>query len=218
MSTEASRVHDWVDDKNNVIPITASRMDAEFDAIITKLNQKVIIKASAPSAPIAGMLWYDSTNKFLKQYRNAEWVIMGVVHVGTSAPSTVQEGDLWYDTTNNVLKAYDGSNYAQASVPVGTEGGMTYYDGSGSLGTVDQGVSGLPLVAKGSGAPIFEKVGSAGVGTLGSQNIGTNAIITTHLKTGQGEITSTGDEYLTLPGGEYGFYPRTKISATGSTH
>lgn len=74
MSTEATRQYNWVNDKNASVPITASRMDGEFDAIITKLNQKAIIKSSAPSSPIEGMLWYDSTNKVFKVYRNSSWV------------------------------------------------------------------------------------------------------------------------------------------------
>lgn len=110
-STLAQRQYNWVDDKNNGIPITASRQDAELDNIITKLNQKVLIAASAPSSPIAGELWFDSTNKLLKQYRNSEWVVNGVVHVGTSAPATSQTGDLWYDSTNKILQSYNGASW-----------------------------------------------------------------------------------------------------------
>lgn len=110
MSTESNRQYTFVDDKNSGVPITASRVDAEFDNVITKLNQKVLIKSSAPSGPIAGMLWYDSSNKLLKQYRNSEWVVIAV-HIGTSAMTTAQEGDLWYDTTNNLLKSYNGSTW-----------------------------------------------------------------------------------------------------------
>lgn len=110
MSTESSRQYTFVDDKNSGVPITASRMDAEFDNVITKLNQKVLIKSSAPSGPIAGMLWYDSSNKLLKQYRNSEWVVLAI-HVGTSEMSTPQEGDAWYDTDNNILKVYNGSTW-----------------------------------------------------------------------------------------------------------
>lgn len=111
-STTASRQYNFVDDKNNSIPITASRMDAEFDNVITKLNQKVIISTSAPSSPIAGMLWYDSTNKLLKQYRNSEWVTMGSVHISSSAPSTPQAGDIWVDTGSSyAVKVRDGSGW-----------------------------------------------------------------------------------------------------------
>lgn len=118
MSTVLSRLYNFVTDKANSIKITASRVDGEFDQLITAVNRKVLCSASAPSSPIAGQTWVDTTNKVLKLYRNNEWVIMGAVHVGTAAPSTVQEGDLWYDTTNNLLKSYNGSAWVQAGVTI----------------------------------------------------------------------------------------------------
>ena len=148
MSTAAARIYNWVTDKNAGTPITASRMDAEFDAVITKLNQKVIIATSAPSGPIAGMLWLDSTNKLLKQYRNSEWVVMGCVHVGTAAPTTCQEGDLWYDSTNNKLFFYTTTTVKELVLTgnsFGTLGQMLYLSGgvatapiSLAMGTISQ--------------------------------------------------------------------------------
>jgi len=73
MSTLASRQYNFVDDKNSGIPITSLRIDAEFDNDITKLNQKCLIAASAPSEPLEGEVWYDSTNKLLMVYRNSAW-------------------------------------------------------------------------------------------------------------------------------------------------
>jgi len=129
-SSTASRQYNFVDDKNNTIPITASRMDAEFDNIITKLNQKVIIASSAPSSPIAGMLWYDSTNKYLKQYRNNEWVVIGV-HVGASAVATPQEGDAWYETDTDKFQVYNGSAWIEVpTVGSAAQGDSLYHDGT----------------------------------------------------------------------------------------
>lgn len=118
MSTLALRQYNFLDDKNNAIPITAARHDAELDNIIIKLNQKAVISNSAPSSPIAGMLWYDSTNKVLKQYRNSEWVLMGPVHYGATAPSTMQFGDIWIDSSGSeaVLKFRNKANGAWISL------------------------------------------------------------------------------------------------------
>lgn len=160
MSTPITRLYNWVDDKNNAIPITDSRQDAELDQIITSLNQKVIIKASAPSSPIAGMLWYDSTNKYLKQYRNSEWVIMGIVHISSSAMGTPQAGDLWFNTSTGVLGVYYGSawvNIGTMSFPSGTAYGDMFYTNltttalvrivmtSTPYALVNGGTSGTPL-------------------------------------------------------------------------
>lgn len=119
MSTLTARLYSWTTDKNSGVPITASRMDAEDNQFVTKLNQKVLIKSSAPDSPIAGMLWYDSTNKLLKQFRNSEWVAYGAFHFGTAAPTTVQEGDAWYDSTNNLLKVYNGSAWESVITSAG---------------------------------------------------------------------------------------------------
>lgn len=119
MSTLISRLYNFVTDKANNVKITASRMDAENNQIIVALNRKVLCSASAPSSPIAGQTWVDTTNKFLKLYRNGEWVIQGIVHVGTSAPETPQLGDCWVDTTNKSLSFYDGSRQVVVSSPVG---------------------------------------------------------------------------------------------------
>ena len=115
MSTTISRIYNFVDDKNNGVPITSTRMDGELNQLVDSLNQKVIIKASAPSVPVAGQLWLDSTNKILKQYRNSEWVQMGVIHVATSAMATPQNGDFWLDSTNNILYARINGVWIQIS-------------------------------------------------------------------------------------------------------
>ena len=167
-STSASRVRNFVNDRNNLIPITASYMDAELDNIITKLNQKVIISGSSPSSPIAGMLWLDSTNKILKQYRNGEWVTMGIIHVGTSAPATSQTGDLFYNSTTKILFHYNGSSYVAVnnidlsapSMGIGTitpvSGRFTTLTTSGNVGinTTDITQGGLVV-----------KTGNVGIGT-----------------------------------------------------
>lgn len=111
MSTLISRLYGFVTDKANGVKITASKVDGELDQDIVALNRKVLCSGSAPSAPIAGQTWVDTTNKLLKMYRNNEWVIQGIVHVGTSAPTTPQTGDLWFDTTAKLLSSYNGSGW-----------------------------------------------------------------------------------------------------------
>ena len=125
MSTVISRLYNWVTDKANSVKITASRQDGELDQFVVALNRKVLCSGSAPNSPIAGQTWVDTTNKFLKIYRNNEWVVQGVVHVGTAAPTTPQEGDVWWDSTNNILYVYDGAT--QRSIPIGQP--TNYRDG-----------------------------------------------------------------------------------------
>lgn len=109
MSTTYSRYFSALADYNAGNPIDDRDLDGEFDAMTIALNRKVLCAGSAPSAPIAGQTWVDTTNKYLKWYRNNEWIIITAVHVGSSAMATPQEGDAWYDTTNDILQYYNGA-------------------------------------------------------------------------------------------------------------
>jgi hypothetical protein len=109
-------------------PIDDRDLDGEFDGMTTALNRKVLCAASAPSSPISGQTWVDTTNKILKMYRNNEWVGINANHIGTSAMTTAQEGDLWYDSTNNLLETYDGSNWSiLADFPASSAQGDIWY-------------------------------------------------------------------------------------------
>ena len=59
---------------------------------------------SAPSRPIQGQLWYDSSSSQLKVYSGANFVPAGggIPYV-TSAPSTLAQGDLWIDSDTEQL-------------------------------------------------------------------------------------------------------------------
>ncbi len=65
--------------------------------------------SSAPSTPLSGQLWWDTTNTALKVYTGTAWVESGGVTSASSAPASPVEGDLWFDTTNDQLKAWNGS-------------------------------------------------------------------------------------------------------------
>lgn len=126
--TPISRIRNFVNDKNNGIPITSSYMDSELNQLVSAANGTLVVQASAPSSPFAGQFWYDSTNKLLKQFRNNEWVVQGILHVGTSSPTTSQAGDVWYDSTNKILRLYEGGQY-------GTFASLTSGGGNVGVGT-----------------------------------------------------------------------------------
>lgn len=114
MSTVIARLYNWVTDKANSVKITASKQDGELDQIIVGLNRKVLCSGSAPSSPIAGQTWVDTTQKLFKTYRNNEWVITGIVHVSSTAPTTMQSGDVWVDLSGgeNIAKIRNQANDA----------------------------------------------------------------------------------------------------------
>ena len=66
---------------------------------------------SAPTKPIEGQLWYDSTNSQLKVYSGSAFVPAGGnVPYQTTAPSTLSQGDLWIDSDTAQLYFYNGTS------------------------------------------------------------------------------------------------------------
>lgn len=111
-----TRVRNFVNDKNNGIPITASYMDAEFNQILTAVNSTGIVQSTAPSSPNNGQLWFDTTNNVLKVFRFNEWINYSPVFGGTAYMATPQKGDLfvnWNSFPN--LQEYTGTNWINAT-------------------------------------------------------------------------------------------------------
>lgn len=82
----------------------------------------------APTAPLTGQLWYDSTNTLLKVWTGGQWKQMHSSAAQNTAPSNPITGDLWWDTTNLVLKVWGGSTW----VTIGPGAGSSSSSGSGA--------------------------------------------------------------------------------------
>ena len=84
---------------------------------------------SAPTKPIEGQLWYDSSNSQLKVYSGSAFVPAGGnVPYQTSAPSTLSQGDLWIDSDTGQLYFYNGTSNVLVGPPssTGTTNGFVY--------------------------------------------------------------------------------------------
>lgn len=84
---------------------------------------------SAPSKPIEGQLWYDSTTNKLKVYSGSNFVPAGGnVPYQTSAPSALSAGDLWLDSGTGQLFFYNGTSSVLVGPPsaTGTSNGFVY--------------------------------------------------------------------------------------------
>ena len=85
---------------------------------------------SAPTKPIIGQLWYDSTNARLKVYNGTAFTgAGGNAPYQSTAPSGLAQGDLWIDSDTGQMYYYDGSASVLVGPPstTGTTNGFTYH-------------------------------------------------------------------------------------------
>jgi hypothetical protein len=65
---------------------------------------------TAPSNPLPGQLWWDTTNNLLKVYADTAFKVVGSALATAIAPVTTLAGDLWWDTTNEQFYIYNGTS------------------------------------------------------------------------------------------------------------
>ena len=76
--------------------------------------------STAPSKPVAGMIWYDNSTQKIKVYNGTSFKNTGSTEVSTSAPSGLVEGDLWWNSTTGQLYV---KNASSEWILVGPQGG-----------------------------------------------------------------------------------------------
>jgi len=76
---------------------------------------------SAPTSPLKGEVWFDTTVNQLKVYDGTSFKPTGGAKSQASAPSSPSAGDLWMDSSNSQLYFYTGSAWILAG-PVYTSG------------------------------------------------------------------------------------------------
>lgn len=64
----------------------------------------------APTKPISGMLWYDTSTAKIKVYDGSKWKTTGGSEISTTQPTGLTEGDLWWNSSTNQLYARNATN------------------------------------------------------------------------------------------------------------
>ena len=65
---------------------------------------------AAPTAPLKGELWFDTTTNQLKVYDGTSFKPTGGSKSSASQPTKPSAGDLWHDTTNEQVSVYTGDS------------------------------------------------------------------------------------------------------------
>ena len=84
---------------------------------------------SAPSKPIAGQLWWDSTSQKLQVYNGTAFQTAGgSAPYQASAPSNLAAGDIWIDSDTGQMYFYNGTQSILVGPPsaTGTTSGLTF--------------------------------------------------------------------------------------------
>src|SRR5210317_524536 len=76
---------------------------------------------SAPSAPLRGELWFDTTTNQIKVYDGTSFKPTGGAKASSAQPTSPSTGDLWLDTDDDQVYAYTGTAW-QLVGPVYTSG------------------------------------------------------------------------------------------------
>ena len=66
---------------------------------------------SSPSNPLAGQLWWNTSDQRLRVYTGTAFKVISSATVSSSAPTGAISGDLWFDTTYSQLYVYDGTSF-----------------------------------------------------------------------------------------------------------
>lgn len=98
-------------DRNSTNLVLVGKNYTGFGEFINENFVKLLENFSntaAPSNPLEGQLWWDSTEKKIKVYNGLSWKNLGIPYANTSEINKF-EGDIWFDRLQKQLFAYDGT-------------------------------------------------------------------------------------------------------------
>ena len=91
--------------------------------------------ASQPIHPIAGQLWFDTTENRLKVYDGVAFKVSAGTIISNTAPSGITAGDLWIDSSRQQLYFNDGTSTKLAGPIYTSSQGVTGFSTSDVLDT-----------------------------------------------------------------------------------
>ncbi len=222
--TDGSLLVDLVDGQLDTTSSDLTLIGRNYSGFGEVLNENFIqllenfANSAAPTNPVRGQLWFDTTENRLKVYNGTAFTASGGVTVQATQPNMVA-GDLWIDSNASQLYFFDGTNLRLAGPTFSRQSGTSGFQVASVLDTQSitnyvvkmfvggslVGVHSNASFTPSAGAQITELVTSAnptGAITKGFNTVGTDykfvgtSTVSEALKDGAG-IIRTGDQYLT---------------------
>jgi hypothetical protein len=94
---------------------------------------------SAPTAPLAGQLWFNSSVNTLSVYTtNSSWAGLAVISAGASTPSNPTIGNQWWNPVAKQFNVYDGTGWTLVGpvLSVASANVANFANNTNSLGNV----------------------------------------------------------------------------------
>jgi hypothetical protein len=144
--------------------------------------------ATAPATPLAGQVYYNTTDNQLYIYNGTRWEVAGNAFLSgllsaRPAAATVDSGTIYYATDNYLFYYSNGSAWAQTN-QFGTVTAQTSYGASSGNGSSTDyaradHTHGTPALGTATPANVANATGSAGTATTPSKEDHTHAFIPT---------------------------------------
>ena len=112
--TVADNTYDYTTTSLNIIGANYPGYGLPLNENFIKLLES-FSSSNAPSNPLQGQLWWDSTNKHLSVYQGVNWKVISSSQTGSTAPVNPVTGDFWWNTNLGQFSVYSGS----AWIPIG---------------------------------------------------------------------------------------------------
>lgn len=110
---------------------------------------------SAPTNPLEGQLWYDTSENRLKIYDGTSFRTAGSPTVSSNQPANLVSGDLWIDNAENKLYFWDGTDLVLVGPEYNSTQGKTNTEAVTMVDTSNQTRTVLALYIGGVLAGIF---------------------------------------------------------------